>query len=584
MKSYLDITDVYEAQQIIERRVAGTPLKVKFKTGAKTAATSQKEVILPRPTVPMTREDFELLYYYVIHECGHHSRPKVFDIAQGSGIDQNSALAYLYNAIEDQVMERHIAALFKGDAKSIGRGNTHHVSKMLKGAVPDESEMDEDMIKSNGVFLMGQHSRLEWDSYASPSVYAIDKHLPQPIHDVAEELTNAGFLDRVNTCGDEHESWDLTVDIYKHLFKDHPDYNEEKVEEVRANGHEGGENPDKSTEGNKRDGVPTAYRKGKGDDATTEDGITRYSWKDLANSDHEAQSGGKPAVINWDGHKCTEKVTIADSSHYKVYNYSRSKAPIQSRFTEPRSGSSSALANRARTLLQARARTRVRPEREHGMIDKRALTRVAMPPIDGGRWNRKVFYDRTEKREINTAISLVVDFSGSMHGDKMKLAAQTAALIKYSFSRVLNIPIHISSFTTTSGNKPVVIGNISDFSERSVSQQQIMNRFAKFAHHSGGNDDSDSILWAYQRLRKRTEARRIMIVLSDGAPTCTAHGGSADTNLRHVTKTIQDKKEVELFGIGICDTQVKRYYKQYKVVNDENELPSTIIALLKDTV
>ena len=90
--------------------------------------------------------------------------------------------------------------------------------------------------------------------------------------------------------------------------------------------------------------------------------------------------------------------------------------------------------------------------------------------------------------------------------------------------------------------------------------------------------------WAAHRLLARDEKRKILIVLSDGNPTCV-EDGYADAGLKMVTEDLQSRPDMELYGIGIMDTNVRRYYgDNARVINRADELDEVLLDTLKEAV
>jgi cobalamin biosynthesis protein CobT len=211
-----------------------------------------------------------------------------------------------------------------------------------------------------------------------------------------------------------------------------------------------------------------------------------------------------------------------------------------------------------------------------GKMSSSRLYRVGLPPIDGGDWNSKVFKRRTQETNLlDTAVLVLVDWSGSMGGSKAEHAAKGAGLINEAFSKVLHIPLEILSFSC-SGPEPT-IAVIKSFN-RNASSDEIADRFCQFLAHMSGNNDADSLLYAYSRILKRPEKRKIILVMSDGSP---ADGiGDPSYALKTVTKRIGDERMVELYGVGIMDRNVERFYPKWHVIDYGQSIEEGLITVL----
>jgi cobalamin biosynthesis protein CobT len=229
-----------------------------------------------------------------------------------------------------------------------------------------------------------------------------------------------------------------------------------------------------------------------------------------------------------------------------------------------------------RRMLQARSVRHYTMGHKAGKLARSRLYRVGLPPIDSGDWNSKVFKKRTQETDLlDTCASIVCDWSGSMGGSKAEHAAKGASLINAAFSQVLHIPVEILAFSSH-GSRPS-IAVIKSF-DKKASSDQIAERFYKFLAYMAGNNDADSLLYAYSRILPRKEKRKLMIVMSDGAP---ADGiGDPSYALKQVTQRITQEKRVELYGLGMMDRNVERFYPRWKVVDNGGSIEQALVEVL----
>jgi cobaltochelatase CobT len=248
----------------------------------------------------------------------------------------------------------------------------------------------------------------------------------------------------------------------------------------------------------------------------------------------------------------------------------------------PDNASSRSFANQIRRYIQAQARVQFDSEKFHGRLDKRGIVRLALPPIDGGEWNKKIFYEMRLADARSTCIMVLTDWSGSMNGMKMVHAADASGRLVHVFDRILRMPVQLAAFTN--GRSRCDIGLIKKFDDRSVSPTDIATGFSRFYPYSSGNNDADAVMWAYNQCKRRKEDRKILIVLSDGCPAGSWMGGNSDANLIHVTTHIQKEGEVELYGVGIQSDAVETYYENCKVLNNESQINRTLFEIIKGGV
>jgi len=598
------VLDIDHVTSVIQARCESQGVSLTWQLDAPTAATNGKNIILPTVHSPVTKEAMDKLYGFVVHECGHHYRPEVFKIGNAVHKTAPEGLMALFNIVEDDVMERDVAGMYRGDSVALGRLNgiiLEHLAKEIPNMeIPDEVEKHQ--LAPMAMCGVSQLSRLDWDgcSTAARTEYfdAIHPLAQESINELAEE----GYVDRMQNCDTPHDSWDLACDLFKRLY---PDADEDEVEDLRSKGHEGtpdegeGTEADDSTGDGEGEGQEAGANAGEEDDDDTEaiggEGQV-ISWKDFTLSEHNEWTPKEPGAIagnigiDWTDYTegevllmpqhlinvidCTKRSTEQPETH-SGYGGCGTPESFMSDNKQSRQ-----FGNQIRRYLQAKERTQVHRERYHGTLDKSSLVRLALPPIDGGEYNKRVFYDFIEERRMNTCIHVLTDWSGSMSGNKMKYAADASGRLVFVFDRVLRVPVQLAAFTNCQSECD--IGLIKRFNERSVSPMDIATSFSKFYKYSAANNDADAVMWAYNQLKPRKEERKILMVLSDGCPAGEWQYGSAHQNLRHVTKHIEKQGDIEIYGVGICSNAVKTYYTNTRVLQGPEEINTTLMNIIKD--
>lgn len=242
--------------------------------------------------------------------------------------------------------------------------------------------------------------------------------------------------------------------------------------------------------------------------------------------------------------------------------------------------SAPAFVNQARRLLQIKQAKYYTHGMKSGKVSASRLWRAGMPVVDDGDWNSRVFKKKQSNGDVtNTAITVLVDWSGSMGGIKAQCAAKAAGLLNDAFSRVLHIPLEILAFSTF-GSAPS-IGIIKSY-KKAATADQVAERFVRFLSHMGGNNDADSLQFAYQRILQRKERRKILIVMSDGSPSDGV--GDPVFALKAVCDDITKQGLVELYGVGIMDRNVERFYPKYRVLKSHCQIEPCLIELLTEAL
>ena len=316
---------------------------------------------------------------------------------------------------------------------------------------------------------------------------------------------------------------------------------------------------------------------------------TVISWKDVVLSDHAEwkQKSGPPGNmgIDWEGHTSKNTgiclmplnlINVVDMAECKEMGTKASKW----RQYMPNNAASRQFANRIRRYLQAMSRSKVTRHKKHGKLDRSSIIKLALPPIEGGEYNKKLFYEMDRAQFKDTAIFVLTDWSGSMNGAKMRSAADASQRLVWVMERVLKIPVALATFSN--GRTKCDIGYIKPWATRGLSQEEIAKRFAKFSFYTSANNDADSLNWAWHQLKRRKESRKILIILSDGAPAGQWGFSKGRDNLKWLAKQIDEDKSVELYGVGIHSTAVKNYYKNFKVLNGPEQINETLFNLIKE--
>ncbi len=254
----------------------------------------------------------------------------------------------------------------------------------------------------------------------------------------------------------------------------------------------------------------------------------------------------------------------------------------------------SRLATRLQRLLLAQQTRQWIYELEDGLIDNARLSSIVARP------DTTTIYKIEKDTDFrDTVVTLLIDNSGSMRGRPITIAALSADILARTLERC-GVKVEILGFTTRDwkgGNsrkawleagRPAEPGRLNDL--RHIIYKSADQRYNRGRHNLGlmlkegilkENIDGESILWAYQRLRVRREQRRILMVISDGAPvddsTLSANTGAyLDRHLREVIAGIERSGDVELLAIGIGH-DVTRYYSRAVTLHDVEQLGDAML-------
>lgn len=236
------------------------------------------------------------------------------------------------------------------------------------------------------------------------------------------------------------------------------------------------------------------------------------------------------------------------------------------------------LANKLRIKLQTRSRSRYEYGKKRGKLHNGSLHRVLQKdsPIA-----ERVFREKIVSDTLDTAVCLLVDCSGSMSGEKFEMACAGAGSLAEAL-KPLNIPYSVYGFTNVHTNDDPMVWHFSEFGER-VSQTTLVNRFRTAAGALWENTDGDAIAYATYRLQQRKEHRKVLLVLSDGSPAGRSMAGDI---IGYTKQTVLDAEAlgIDVYGIGILDSNVLNFYKKNVVVNKLDNLAPTILSIIDRSI
>ena len=257
------------------------------------------------------------------------------------------------------------------------------------------------------------------------------------------------------------------------------------------------------------------------------------------------------------------------------------------------------IANRLQRKLLAQQNRNWDFNMEEGYLDTSRLSRIIANP------QNKLSYKQEKEVEFkDTVVSLLIDNSGSMRGRPITVAALCSDILAKTLERCL-IKTEILGFTTKAwkggasrekwikDGKPSTPGRLNDLrhivyksadspSRRSKQNLGLLLREGILKE----NIDGEALVWANNRLKNRQEKRKILIVISDGAPvddsTLSVNPGNyLERNLRDVINQIESKKEIELVAIGIGH-DVSRYYAKAITIMDVDQLGEVLLNELSE--
>jgi len=257
------------------------------------------------------------------------------------------------------------------------------------------------------------------------------------------------------------------------------------------------------------------------------------------------------------------------------------------------------LANKLQRQLLAKQNRAWEFDLEEGILDASKLARVVIDPF------HSLSYKYEKKTDFkDTVVSILIDNSGSMRGRPISVAAICADILSRTLERC-SVKVEVLGFTTKNwkggksrekwnlNNKPSSPGRLNDL--RHIIYKSADAPWRQSKKNLGlmlkegllkENIDGEALLWTFKRISKRKEERKILMVISDGAPvddsTLSVNSGNyLEKHLKQTVKWIEENSNIEILAIGIGH-DVTRYYNRAIKIADVQELGDVMINQLTD--
>jgi len=259
----------------------------------------------------------------------------------------------------------------------------------------------------------------------------------------------------------------------------------------------------------------------------------------------------------------------------------------------------SKLANKLQRKLLAKQNRSWNFDLEEGLLDTSKLPRIIMDPF-----NSLSFKKEKDIEFKDTLVTILIDNSGSMRGKPISVAAICADILSRTLERCA-VKVEILGFTTKhwkggssrekwmKNDKPTLPGRLNDlrhiiYKSADTPWRQAKNNMGLMLKEGllKENIDGEALKWAYNKMNRRKEERKILMVISDGAPVddstlSTNTSDYLESNLKKTVKWIENKTNIELLAIGIGH-DVTRYYDQAVKITDVQDLGDVMINQLTD--
>jgi cobaltochelatase CobT len=533
-------------------------------------------IYLPRITAKITKEQMEEMMASTDHEVGHDTYSD-FEILKEVGLDpRNTIDGLLWNLLEDSrvnsleadeyygfklLWDRNSSSLMQDVAKNINKA-TNIMGKLVCACV------HWDLITNSHRFPL---------LAASASSFTPDKEFSEILVTFTDKLEAA----RLET--DKVRGTKMTYDLVHEILDA---FKIPKTKVVKKECKKAGE-----TEGE--------TEKEEGEEETENEELQKLA-EALPNIKHDKKfvekdgepnpdSRADPSFGEWHVNPNVVVLDINNKNsmtkyrqyelHYNNYlikRHSQFKKELRAHDVSAHEGFS----QQVRRMLQIESRVRYEYGVKKGKLDQSRLSRICVKDASG--FSDRVFKRRINNLTLDAAVTLLIDASGSMEGEKYLHATNSALLLNETISNALHVPVEIVSFTDTGiieGAPPVMI--LHKTFDQKVSQEHLYKSFGFSNCIMQGNPDGENILWAYDRLVHRKEKKKVLIVFSDGSPAASRDCVGIAFFTKKVILEIESKKLVDIYGIGIMNNSVKELYTNCCVINKADDISNTLLQVIE---
>ena len=565
-------------------------------------ADSAGNVTLRQPVYDWPKEEWTMWLLESYHEFGHLMPDCMsdYDVLKEYNPDPKSLKFKLMNIISDYCQEKHKFNEYIGRRKCLSEGWQLVVRDKLIPALEtprkpyEDQEYERKRCAYEAMHAWNITMREDWMTTLSglgKRMYDLLNPLSKEYYDKIMAGDYSTVLDEdcdVDTHGKEAAwaKWDLVERLMDEVFE----IDEQKQPEEEQQSESGTDASDTGEEG-------------EGQDSESVEAESEVDYSDLMVHDHDAtipeEDRYAGVKINYEPDKeydpyipySVDRHITIDLYNNKYSGSSRTLMGREKRFNTilydaDRYSSlaklypfdnvnATRLSKRLARLLKVDSRSKYVYGQKKGKLHSKNLYRVALN-VPGH--SERVFKKKIISDVLDTAVTVMLDCSGSMTGEKILHGGRALMLLSELLNSV-KIDHELLGFTD--------IGDLVNFIFKPFgapyNKNKIVEGLTKSTDIMSQNADGESILWAVSRLIRRSERRKLLIVLSDGSPA-GGQGGDIDKFTRDVVKDVESSGTVEICGIGILDRNVKRIYNDHYVIRDVEELEDALLNVIKRKV
>ena len=567
---------------------------------------SGTEVRLPLPPQKMTREHITRLRGAAdaaAMRLKHHNTA-----VHARRMPVNKEAIEAYNAMEQARVEALGARQFTG------------VGQNLAGAL-------EQRLAAEGYHMAREYAHIERSEALKVLVHAACNAVAlgatgKHVRDIVQTALGTKLERNLAELAAHIDDQKQCADILRRLIED-LDLEKDNLQEMEREQERGDDNEENPNQNDSEDRDPNENNDAQQGAETGDSGTKPQEAQAETSEDDQGEGEGAPAQVIDTEAEADSKSARPPTSHnqkgsadrYKMFTTRFDQVEDAANLCDPEElarlrlqldrqlahlqGVVSRLANRLQRKLMAQQQRSWEFDLEEGLLDAGRLARIVTNPTHSLSFKRE-----KETQFRDTVVSMLIDNSGSMRGRPITIAAVTADLLARTLERC-GVKVEILGFTTSQwkggqsrklwmdSGKPASPGRLNDL--RHIIYKAADTPWRRARRNLGlmlregilkENIDGEALAWAHNRLAARGEQRRILMVISDGAPvddsTLSVNPGNyLEQHLREVIGFIENSSDVQLLAIGIGH-DVTRYYRRAVTLMDADELGGAVMSQLTD--
>jgi cobaltochelatase CobT len=509
-------------------------------------------------------------------------------------IPNNSSCKSLYNIAEKIRYEILGGKMLKGVRKNLSENYKKKITSNHKGQLKNKKDVP--IAEAFELYMLKKFFNLELNAVSSKMLSFWEKDFTSSIDEHLDFL-NKNLEDQDN-YGLKFSEIFKSMDVFNSNNDENNNDNHEKEKDQDNKSENNDENqPGDNEEENKQDEAQTSLDAGfdtndqqmdkqlEDSDSLKESAENIIQKNNLSNIDQEY----KIFTTEYDEIAKAETLENTKETQKLRKNLDQQLVGFQDLITK--------LANKLQRQLLAKQNRAWEFDLEEGLLDSSKLTRIIMDP-----YNSLSFKKEKDLDFKDTIVTLLIDNSGSMRGRPITIAALCADILSRTLERC-SVKVEVLGFTTknwkggksretwTKNEKPKNPGRLNDlrhiiYKGADTHWRQTKNNIGLMLKEGllKENIDGEAISWAFNRIKKRKEERKILMVISDGAPvddsTLSVNSGDfLEKHLKKMVRFIETKSDVEILAIGIGH-DVSRYYDKAIKITDVHDLGDVMISQL----